>query len=217
MAIITVSREFGSDGTIISQQVAQSLNYLLVDKELIEKVLRQYGMVSFDRVYESEHSIWERYDMEKNELIRMLDDTIRAFAKLGNSLILGRGGFAALCQYRDVLNVCIRAPFEQRVGNIMKSMGISDRKAAENLINKNDNIRKSFLQTFYNIKLDDTFFYNLVIDSDQIPVDMATKWIIEASLVLNQREISREQSTQWIDVDPVLARTVSDVIDAMKA
>lgn len=216
MAIITVSREFGSDGTLISQQVAQSLNYLLVDKALIEKVLRQYGMVQFSRVYDSEHSIWERYDLEKSELIRMLNDTIRAFAKIGNSIILGRGGCAVLCEYHNVLNVCIRAPFEQRVSNIMKSMAISDYKVAENLVNKNDNIRKSFLQTFYNVKHDETSFYNLVIDSGQIPFEMAGQWIIEAAEMLDQREMKLEQSTQGIEVDPVLAKTVADTIADMK-
>lgn len=212
MAIITVSREFGSDGTLISQQVAQSLNYLLVDKVLIEKVLRQYGMVHFSRVYDSEHNIWERYDLEKSELIRMLNDTIRAFAKNGNSVILGRGGFAVLGEYLNVLNVCIRAPFEQRVGSIMKSMAISDRKAAENLVNKNDNIRKSFLQTFYNVKHDDTSFYHLVIDSSQIPVEMASRWIIESAEMLDRRELALEQSTLGIAVDPVLTKTVADII-----
>ena len=216
MAIITVSREFGSDGTLISQQVAQSLNYLLVDKEVVEKVLRQYGMVHFSKLYDSEHSIWERYDLEKSELILMLNDTIRAFAQIGNSVILGRGGFAVLSEYHNVLNVCIRAPLEQRVSSLMKCMPISDHRAAENLVVKNDNIRKSFLQTFYNVRHDETSYYNLVIDSSQIPAELATRWIVEAAEMIDQRELSLEQSTQGIDVDPVLARTVADIIADMR-
>lgn len=45
MAVITISREFGSKGSEISQSVANTLGYAYVDKESIEKVMAQFGLI----------------------------------------------------------------------------------------------------------------------------------------------------------------------------
>ncbi len=43
MAILTISREYGSDGREIGQQVAQRLEYVYVDKEQLFQDLDQVG------------------------------------------------------------------------------------------------------------------------------------------------------------------------------
>ena len=53
MAVITVSREFGSGGDVIARNAAEALGYNFVDKEFIGKVLNQYGLVEFDKEYDA--------------------------------------------------------------------------------------------------------------------------------------------------------------------
>ena len=65
MTAITVSRDYGSDGDIIAQQVAQTLGYHLVDLKFIGTILAQYGYVEFDKEYRNLPTFWERFDAER--------------------------------------------------------------------------------------------------------------------------------------------------------
>jgi len=216
MAVITISREFGSDGDLISKKVAQTLDYSLFDKDTIEKVLVQYGMVTFNSVYNSDQSIWDRFDLGRTEMVRMLNSTIQAFAKLDNNVIVGRGGFIVLNGFDNVLNVCIVSSFDKRVSNVMKANNIEVREEAEAIVRQNDNVRKSFLQSYYHVKHTEASWFNLTIDSDLIPVDVASKWIIEAAELLGKKEIDPKAGTSSIEVDPVLANAVAKIAAAMK-
>jgi cytidylate kinase len=211
MAVITFSREFGSAGDQVADSVAESLGYPVVDKNLIEKVLLQYGMVQFDAVYGSEHGIWQKFDKEINRIVVMLNKTIQAFARLENIIIVGRGAFAVLRGYPNVLNVSIREPFDKRTSRIMQQKNLKEPDAIE-LIRGQDQVRKSFLQTFYNIKEEHTEFFDLVIDTDTIPTEFAARWIVEAANQIDQKEISHEVSTRSISVDHILQKTVSDTL-----
>jgi len=109
MAIITISRELGSGGGLISQMIVNSLNYRLADKELIGNIMLKYGVLSFDEVYDSVHSVWARLDSNDQQVVKLLNETIRAFAKRDKTLIVGRGGFMVLKDYQNVVNVLLRA------------------------------------------------------------------------------------------------------------
>lgn len=216
MPVITISREFGSGGDVISEKVAQSLGYLFIDKSDIEKVLDQYGLVTFKYVCNSDQSIWNRYDQGKTEIISMLNQTIRAFAREDNSVIVGRGGFIVLKDFCDVLHVCIHAPFERRVDNIMQDRGMNSREEAVAMVSKNDRINKIFLQTFYNHKHTEADMFSLSIDTSQIPADIACKWILEATELLDKKTIDVASSIAAIDVNSVLASTVEEVTASLR-
>jgi cytidylate kinase len=60
----------------------------------------------------------------------MLNDTMDALAHRGDTLILGRGGYASLSKYEDVLNVRLQAPFLVRVERVMARENIDNRLRA---------------------------------------------------------------------------------------
>ena len=212
MAIITLSREMGSGGSQIIQMIRNTLNYKVVDKSVIEDVLDQYGLIAFDEVYRSTHSIWSRFDTETTELIQQLNRTILAFAAHDQTLIVGRGGFVVLRDYENVLNVLIRAPFEWRVNHAVEMERIDNEQDAEQIIRQNDRVRENFLQTFYHVTPDCPRHFNLIIDTSRIPMHMAANWIIEAARDLDRQEVPTERHTSSLEVDPVLAQTVSDML-----
>jgi len=210
MTVITISREFGSFGSEISQNVASMLRYKLIDKALIEEILQGYGLVEFNQAYDNISNHWTQLNPENRILLDMLNKVILAFAKHNNVLILGRGGFVVLKQYSNVLNIRIKAPYISRVKNIMKKENISDRNKAEQIIKNQDQIRESFLQYFYEKKWGDTDFFDLVINTETIPVNMASKWIYDAARELETKKLEADQITQSIYVDDVLARVVNE-------
>jgi cytidylate kinase len=212
MAVITISREFGSEGLKIGQQVAQQLGYHLVDKRTIEAVLEQYGFVQFDELYKSTPGFWARTDRTNLLLISMLNKILQAFARHGQVVLLGRGGYIALSGYADVVNVRIQAPFSVRVQRVMERENLSNLHQAEELVKENDRVRSAFIQAFYGVRWDTVSDFNLVIDTSLVPPDVAVRWLVETIQALEPQKFEKAVTTQTIEVDPVLAEAVSAVL-----
>src|SRR5512142_654049 len=137
MSVITISREFGSEGGYIAEKAAQSLGYHLADKTTMKNVLVQYGFVEFDEQYNADLNFWARFDQRTTEMVDMLNRVIRALAWHGNVVVVGRGSFALLGGLADVITVRIQAPLPLRVERVMIKHNIPDREQAEALVTEN--------------------------------------------------------------------------------
>jgi len=211
MTFVTVSREFGSFGTTISRHVAQALHYDYIDKKTVEKVLDQYGLVTFHEFYASTHSFWEALHEGNKNIISVFNNTVLEFSK-NNAVFVGRAGFVLLRDYENVFHVFIKAPFETRVSHIMETMKLSNRETAEDLVLRHDKARESYLKTFYKAKPGDAAPFSLVIDTSRVPAAMAEKWIVEAVRLLEHKEIDPQKSTLTITSDVVLQNTIAKVL-----
>jgi hypothetical protein len=89
MTVITISREFGSEGERIAQDVAQALDYHFVDRKLIGMIIGQYGYVEFDREYARLPTFWERFDVEREKerdvVVSLLNRVIQSIAHHGHA------------------------------------------------------------------------------------------------------------------------------------
>lgn len=205
MATITISREYGSEGASIGHEVAEQLGYDFVDKRIIEGIFRQYGLTKFNDLYTSAPGFWDLTSATNLLIVSMLNETMEALAYRGNTVILGRGGFASLSGYADVLNVRIQAPFAARVQQVMTRENLTDRQQAEAYVREDDKARRKFIQMFYNKQWDVESHFDLVIDTGAVTTEMATNWIIEAARVLEKKELARDAVTaKGLEVDPVL-------------
>lgn len=215
MTVITISREMGSLGTDVALKAAALLGYRYVDKDTIEKVLKQYGFVQFDELYRSTPGFWAGLDETNLLMISMLNQCIQALARHGDIVLVGRGGFTVLATYGDVLNVRVQAPLAVRVQRVMARDGIIDLEAAEEQVQANDGARIAFLQTFYGIQPNAAGAFDLVVDTGAISVEMAAGWVVAAVRALEQREDKTGATTQQIEVDPILTKTVADVLESL--
>jgi cytidylate kinase len=213
MAVITISRELGSDGTHIARQVAQTLGYHLVDKNMLEKVLNQYGFIQFGVEYESAPSFWERLDTGRITMIEMLNRVIQAIACHGHTIILGRGSYAVLGGFSDVLNVRIQAPIAFRIKREMEKHDIKELETAEALVRESDRIRSSFTQSWYGMRWDSAGAFDLVIDTSKVPIELAVTWIIEGLNAMMVRQGNANPVATAFQIDPVLAQTVSETLE----
>ena len=212
MTVITISREVGSEGSYVGKSVAEALGYRLVDRNVIEEVFRQYGFVEFRDVYESAPGFWARFDEMRAQMVKLLNQVILAFAHHGQVVILGRGGFAVLGGFADVLNVRIQAPLPLRVGRVKERNGMTETGEAEAFVKENDRVRVAFVESSYSVRWDAARAFDLVIDTGKVPPDAATTWLIDASNILKAKKVKVELTTRTIEVDPILAKVVSGVI-----
>jgi cytidylate kinase len=214
MTTITISREFGSEGVKIAQRVAETLGYTLVDKRILESVFRRYGLTKFGDLYSSAPSFWDLANANNLLIVSMLNETMEALAHRGQMVILGRGGFASLNEYADVLNVRIQAPFPDRVERIMTRENIPDRQKAEAQVREDDKARQKFVKMFYNKEWNVETYFNLVIDTSTVSIEMAVDWIIEAARSLEQKDFAGGTLTaQQAKVDPVLLDAIDEAFE----
>ena len=215
MAVITISREIYSEGSYIGEKVAEALGYHFVDKSMIEKVFMEHSIAQFKGVYESVPGFWARFDDMRTTTIKFLKQVILALASHGEMVIVGRGAFAVLAGFADVLNVRVQAPFLIRVQRVMEKEKITDSHRAEALLKEWDRMRDTFVKSFYDIRWEDAATasaFDLVIDTGKVPPDLAVTWLVEALNVLKKRKADDQPTTNMIEIDTALANTVSEVL-----
>jgi len=212
MSVITISREFGSDGSYIAEKVAQALGYHFVDKKTMEDVLIQYGFVEFDKEYDAAHGFWARFDTRTLEMVKMLNRIIQAVARHGNVVILGRGSFAILSGYADVLNVRIQAPLPIRRARVMTQQKIAEPEQAEAIIKEADRVRATFIESYYGVHWDVASAFDVVIDTGKVTPDLAVTWLADAAKSMPARTAGEARTTSALEVDQILASAVSAVL-----
>lgn len=214
MSVITISREFGSEGDAIAQQTAKALGYHFVDKNFIGTVLGQYGYVEFDKEYESLPSFWERFDAQRGNqrdaMMKLLNQVIQAVAHHGNVVILGRSGFEVLSGFDDVLHVRLQAPFAVRVGRVMEYQNVTFDQA-EVIVKENDKVRQAFVEEFYKVPWGAIHAFDLVVNTGKVPPELAVDLIVNAEKT-RMANPEMEKSTAAIEVDRILADAVSEVL-----
>ena len=220
MSVITISREFGSEGDYIAQKVAQMLNYHFVDQKFIGIILGQYGYVEFDKEYATLPTFWERFDAQREKqrdvMVKMLNQVIQAVAHHGNVVILGRSGFEVLGGFADVLHVRLQAPFSVRVRRVMAQQKIPFEQA-ELMVKNNDKVRVAFVEEFYRVPWKSIQAFDLVINTGKISPDLATDWVIDiAKAPASSFEIDKP-TVESIVVERILADSVSDVLECNQA
>ncbi len=212
MTAVTISRQVGSEGHIIGKAVADALGYHFVDRNTIAKVLSEYGMVDFKKVYESTEGFWDRFSPRRADIVSMLDRAIRAIARTDNVVILGRGSYIVLEGLADVLSVRIQAPFTSRVQRVMAREGLDDMEAAAGLVRERDRARAEFVEFTYEVRWDDASRFDLVINTSKVEPDTAAGWIIETTKALAAKDHGDQPVTRSMKVDPILADYVGEKI-----
>ena len=210
MITIAISRLIGSEAGKIARRVTEMLGYTLVNKRVLEGIFRQYGLTKFGELYTSPPNFWDLANSKNLLIVSMLNETMEALARRGHTLILGRGGYASLRKYADVLNVRLQAPFPIRVERVMARENLTNRWRTEQRVKADDTARQKFVVRFYNEKWDVGSNFDMVIDTNTISSEMAADWIVDAARALEEKEFGEDAVTaQRVRVNP----TLLDAID----
>lgn len=215
MAVITISREYGSGGGTLARSVAQSLGYHFVDKEFIANLLSQYGLVEFDREYDSLPGFWEKFnayrEKRRDQMVEMLNWVIQAVARHGNVVLLGRSGFVVLSGYADVLHVRLQAPFQARLERVMAQEQLT-LEQAQALVKERDRVRAAFVEGFYGVPWEAMLAFDLVINVAKVSPALAAGWVVEAAKALAASPKAGKPLARSIAVDAILAQAVSEAL-----
>jgi cytidylate kinase len=211
MAVVTISRQFGSQGDEIGQAVARELGVPYLDKAMIRLTAERIGMTAatladpeqrvmlLNRLIpllvlgENDTAGWSAGEpaapvepLTNAVYHQAMAEVIRDLAAGGGAVIVGRGGQMILRAMPGVLHIAIGASLPTRIARVTAETGLS-LAAAERRIEASDRQRADFLRTEYGGDWQAPALYDLILTTDRLPVEAATAAIVAAARALAAR------------------------------
>ncbi len=197
MAVITISRQFGSGGITLGKMVAEKFGYSFADTEVISKVA-EMANVSTNFVETVEKEAGGKFSKMISKMIskplvdRILKDErgyideeiyldylvliIAQIADDGDVVILGRGSQYILDDHPDAYHVLLIDEFENRVKFMMEKYDLSQKRARQ-VVTAEDKRRLNLYRKLGKTDFDDPTLYHLVLNMGRIDLQKASKLV----------------------------------------
>jgi hypothetical protein len=175
-------------------------------------VFNQYGFTPFEKFYDSPVSFWDRFDTMRKLTLDNLNGVIYALAQHGNVVIVGRGSFAALRGWGQVLHTRVRAPFEDRVRRFMETDSITDQAEAERLLEEAGSVRAAFVESTYHVAWDAASNFDLVMNTGKVPEEAAVSALSEILQAMDEGKADIEETADMEEKDKYMTAAVSAVL-----
>jgi cytidylate kinase len=199
--IVTIAREFGAGGLSVGERLAEAIGAQLLDERtIIDDLARRSGfsaefLRSIDERPPSVTSTFMQDLARATALVQAMDwrsteqtvldeirDLVLERASSGHVVVIGHGGpklLAGRVPRHEIFSILLHARREWRIEQVMRRFGIGYPEAAER-VRKTDELRKRYLQHFFNADLYDARAYELVIDTERIGIPAAQRMTVDA-------------------------------------
>lgn len=167
MAILTISRQFGTGAEEIGQAIADTMGYEYIDRKRILEDMKQVGIQWEEKakVFDEHYpNVWERYDWSYRGFVALTQSHILNHALKDNVVIIGRGGNSLLKGIMHHLGIRIEEPMEARVERVIEREGVNSENARW-LIEKADREMAGSVYLIYGRRWDDPAEYDLFFDA----------------------------------------------------
>ncbi len=196
--VITIGRQFGSNGRIIGEKVAEKLGVTCYDKQLIKQVAKDSGLWEdlLDEMDERPTNSFlysvvmdpyafaysfdsQGYGMNLNQKAFMATyNTIQNIAKKESCVIIGRCSNYILRDFDNVKDFFLYAPLEDRIKTVMERFNLEEKKAKDQII-KEDKARASYFNYYTSMKWGSVDSYDCCLNTTIMDLDEIADIIIE--------------------------------------
>ncbi len=188
--IITISREFGSGGRFIGEEVAKQLGIKYYDKDIIAQIAEQSG---FSPEYITERTelspkkglfayAFSGRDVTGKSIEDMVYEAQRKvileIAEKESCVIIGRNADFILKDRDDVLNVFIHGDMPEKVARICKLYNVTEEEA-EKMMADIDKRRMTNYRFYTDQKWGMAKNYTLSLNSSELGYDLCEKIIMD--------------------------------------
>ena len=190
--IITISREFGSGGRFIGEEVAKKLGIAYYDKSIIGQIAEKSGL-SQEYIQESAELAPKKglfaYALAGRDITgRSVEDmvyeaqrkVILGLAEKEPCVIIGRNADYILKDRDDVLNVFIHGDMPEKIQRISHLHNV-DEKEAVKMVADTDKRRMTNYNFYTEQKWGKASNYTLCLNSSELGYDRCEKIIMECS------------------------------------
>ncbi len=198
MAVITISKEFGTESEKVASQAAQKLGYEHIGEQLIAEIAKEL------HVSESEAEMFRK--TSQSRILRFVDrytcslvqkvvdrehgclddknyyETTKKLVlnvyEAGNAIILGWGGQCILRGKPNILHVHLVKDEETKISELMKNRNL-EHKAAKALIEREESDLRAYIDHYFNEDWNSAHLYDLIIDMGKTSVEKAVDLICD--------------------------------------
>ena len=187
--VVTVSREPGSGGRVVAQNLAAKLGFEVFHQEVLHEMAKRAEisnqlLATLDERGLSVLEDWisslvDDRHLWPDQYLRHLMNVIGTIGKHGRAVVVGRGANFVLPPEQR-FRVRITAPQRLRIENVARDFNLSSDEAKRRVI-KTESNRKAFIRKYFNADIADPTNYDLIINTATLTVDQAVD-VIGAAL-----------------------------------
>ena len=168
--IIAISREHGTAGKRIGEEVAKRLNIPFYCTEIMQIASAESGMsdVFIRDINTNENTAFGGYYMSSSAVQQAMTAQAKAINRIadaGSCVMVGRACSYVLKERKNVVKVFIHAPFEYKVDKVIE-MYHDTKDKAEAFVKKSDNARAMYYKSVSGHEWADSDQYDLSINAN---------------------------------------------------
>lgn len=202
MAIITISRMYGSGGSDVAAAIARQLGWALLDNAVIDQVAARTGLSTAVVANREERlpSLTERLvnamalstqemltpiaeaklPPTEEQLLEVTRRVINEAAARGSVVIVGRGAHLMLGSESNIFSVFCYAPGDALVRRSMQRDGL-DRAAATRRVDETNKHRAEWVRSHWGRAWDSPDTYDLCVNTDTLGIEGAADVVVKAA------------------------------------
>ncbi len=193
---ITISRQLGSGGAYIGQQLAKKLNIAYIDREIISEAAKKLSVLEEDLETRDEKrlSFWQSFALgywapdsyippqmyvpTDRDLYNTEAQIIQHIANERSAIIIGRCGSHILKDKKGHVSIFLHAGIDFRKQRVKELYNVSEEVALK-MINQSDNQRAQYHRKITGKDWTDLKQYDLSINTGKIGVDNSIEFILK--------------------------------------
>ncbi|MEO8337144.1 MAG: cytidylate kinase-like family protein [bacterium] len=198
MAIITVSRQYGSGGSELAERVSRALGWQLYDNAVVDSVADRLGMTPAEVSAREERlpTLGERFASamtlaapealitgeyavippSEERIVEVTQRVMEEAVQAGPAVLVGRGAQCLLATRSDALHVFCYAPLESLTAYAIKSLGLDEEEALKKVIDKNAR-REEYVKRHWKREWRDLANYHLCVNTAWLGIDGAAELV----------------------------------------
>jgi len=181
------------DKTLIAKA---ALDAGLSDQEVVDYSEENYKVAGFlDRLFRRQQPVaqvrvWKEdvigtrqavtVPLSEENALLLVQKAIEAACRIGNVVVVGRGGQVLLKDCPDILHVRIIAPLEDRIQRVKAEYKL-ERRVAQDLIDARDTASADYVRRLYGCDWSDPFLYHIILNTGKLELEAAARLIVETA------------------------------------
>ena len=182
--VITINRQFGTNGRQIATEIAQKLGVKLVDRQILSQLANKLDMPEeeLQTMERKKPSFWERVSyfyrnspamistpsvdlmgLTSSQMYKAQVDIMRSIAEEESCVVVGRLGFEVFKDHPNHISIFMFSDLEDRILKVMEMYGVT-RADALSQIKKVDDAREEFTREFTGKERNDATNYDLAVN-----------------------------------------------------
>ena len=177
--IITISREFGSGGHEIAENIARDFDLKFYDRGMLDEIAENMNVdVEVLQKYDEKprnYMLSRRVGNHTNSMEEIIAeyqfDFIRKKAEEGESfVIVGRCAETVLKDFEELISIFITGERQHKIKRVMEHFNLPENKAIAKML-RHDRKRKQYHNRHSDAKWGDSRLYDLCINSSPLGIE----------------------------------------------